>query len=67
MGPPAVVVVGVGPKRVIEVSSTEDERPVEALGPDRAEDHPRPFRADDRIERSAELRISIVDEEPDGG
>jgi hypothetical protein len=39
MGPPAVVVLGVGPQRPIEMPSTEDEGPVEALGPHRL-DHP---------------------------
>ena len=35
MGPPAVVVLGIGPQRLVELSSTKDEGPVEALGPDR--------------------------------
>src|SRR5665811_516549 len=39
MGPPAVVVLGIGPQRPIEMPPTEDEGPVEALGPDRL-DHP---------------------------
>jgi len=38
MGPPAVVVVGVGPKRPIEMPPTEDQGPVEALGPDGRDD-----------------------------
>ncbi len=83
MGPPAVVVLGIRPERPIEMPPTEDERPVEALGPDRLdhalgvgigvrgpdrrEDHPRPFRADNLVERPAELRVPVADEEPDGG
>ena len=83
MWPPAVVVLGVGPKRLIEVSSTEDEGPVETLGPDgldhpfrvgvrirgpdRGPDHPRPFRANDLIEGMSELGVLVADEEPDGG
>jgi hypothetical protein len=39
MGPPAVVVLGVDAERPIELSPTEDEGPVEALGSDRL-DHP---------------------------
>ncbi len=80
MRPPAVVVVGIRPKRPIEVPPTEDERPIQALGPDRrddpfgvgigigspdrGEDHPGALRADHRVERSAELRVAVVDEEP---
>jgi len=83
MRPPAVVVVGIRPKRPIEVPPTEDERPIQALGPDRrddpfgvgigigspdrGEDHPGALRADHRVKRSAELRVPIVDEEPDRG
>jgi len=82
MRAPAVVVLGVGPERPIEMSPTEDERPVEALGPDRLDhplgmrirvgspdrraDDPHPFRAEHRVERSAELRVPVPDEEPDG-
>src|SRR5664280_128668 len=81
MGPPAVVVLGVGPEGSIEVPPTEDERPVEALGPDRLDyalgvrvgvrspdrraDHPGTFRANDLVEPSAELRVPVSDEEPD--
>ncbi len=83
MGPRPVVVLGIGPECSIEMPPTEDECPVEALrpdrrddpfsvgigvrGPDRRQDHPRPFRANDFVERSAELRVSVADEEPDGG
>ena len=59
-----------------------DEGPVEALRPDgldhalgmgigvrsldRRHDHPGTFRANDRVERPAELRVMVSDEEPDG-
>src|SRR5450759_2572501 len=82
MGPLLVVVLGVGPERPIEMSPTEDERPVEALSPNRLDhalgvgigvrsldgrhDHPGPFRANDLVERPAELRVPVADEEPDG-
>src|SRR5450830_1852429 len=39
MRSPAVVVLGIGPERAVEMPPTEDEGPVEALGPDRL-DHP---------------------------
>ena len=35
MRSPAVVVLGIGPERPVEVPPTEDEGPVEALGRDR--------------------------------
>jgi hypothetical protein len=82
MGPPAVVVLDIGPERPIEMPPTEDEGPVEALGPDRLDhalgvgvgvrspdgrhDHLGPFRANDLVERPAELRVPVSDEEPDG-
>jgi hypothetical protein len=82
MGSAAVVVLDIGPKRSIEMPPTEGERPVEALGPDRLDhalgvgvgvrsldgrhDHPGPFRANDLVERPAELRVPVADEEPDG-
>jgi hypothetical protein len=66
MGSPAVVVLGVGPERPIEMPPVEDERPVEALdpdrldhalavgvgvrGPDRGADDPHPLRAEHRVE-----------------
>jgi hypothetical protein len=65
------------------VPPPEDKRPVEALGPDRldhalgvgigvggpdrGQDHACAFRANDIVERSAELRVPVADEEPDGG
>src|SRR5664279_4614962 len=82
MRAPAVVVLGVGPERPIEMPPTEDERPVEALdpdgldhpfrvgigirGPDRRSDHAYPLGAEHRVERDAELRVPVSDEEPDG-
>jgi hypothetical protein len=33
---------------------------------DRRHDHPGTFRANDRVERPAELRVMVSDEEPDG-
>ena len=36
---PAVVVLAIRPERPIEMAPTEDQRPVEALSPDRL-DHP---------------------------
>src|SRR5664280_2195748 len=75
MGSPALVVRGIGPERPVEMPPTEDERPVEALGPhrldhalgvgvgvrslDRRADHPGTFRADDLVERPAELRVPV--------
>jgi len=38
MGPPAVVVLGIGPECSIEMAPPEAERPVEALRPDRRDD-----------------------------
>ncbi len=82
MGSPAVVVLDIGPERPIEMPPTEDDSPVEALGPDRLDhalgvgigvrclagrhDHPGPFRANDLVERPAELRVPVANEEPDG-
>ena len=77
-----VVVRGMGPERPVEMPSTEDERPVEALGPDRLDhalgvsvgvrsldgrhDHPGPFRANNLVELPAERRVPVSNEEPDG-
>src|ERR1035437_5130650 len=82
MGPPTVVVLAIGSERSIQMPPPPDERPVEALGPhrldhpfrvgvrvwslDRGADHPHPLRAQDRVERSTELRVPVADEEPDG-
>ena len=82
MGSPAVVVLGIRPEGSIEMPPTEDDGPVEALGPDRLDhalgvgigvrclerrhDHPRPVRANDLVKRATELRVPVADEEPDG-
>jgi hypothetical protein len=83
MGPTAVVVLGIRPERPIEMPSTLDERPVEALRPDgfdhplrisvgvwgsyRSQDYLCPFRTEDLIEWTDELGVPVSDEEPDGG
>ena len=80
MGPPAVVVLGIDAQRSIEMPPPLDQGPVEALRPDgldhpfrvgvgvrcldRGADDPHPFRAEDRVERPAELRVPVADEEP---
>src|SRR5664280_578434 len=77
-----VVVLGVDAERLVELSSTKDECPVEALGPDRLDhpfrvgigvrgpdrgaDDPYPLGAEHRVERDAELRVTVPDQEPDG-
>ena len=77
MGALPVVVLRVGAERPVEMPPTEDEGPVEALGPhrldhpfrmgirvrclDRRHDHPGPFLANDRVERPAELRVMVSD------
>jgi len=82
MGALPVVVVDIGPQRAIEMPPTEDERPVEALdpdrldhalgmgirvrGPDRGANDPHPLRAEQRVEQAAELRVPVPDDEPDG-
>ncbi len=81
MGALPVVVLGVDAERVVELSSTKDECSVEALDPDRLDHpfrvgvrvrsldrgavHPGPFRANDLVERRAELRVPVADEKPD--
>ncbi|MEO8570945.1 MAG: hypothetical protein ABI553_04525 [Chloroflexota bacterium] len=81
MAPAAVVVLGIPPERPIQMTPTEDERPVEALRSDRLdqalgvrigvrglvrrEDHPDYFGTDNLIERSAELGVPVTDEEPE--
>ena len=82
MGPAAVVVLDIDAERPLEMPPPLDERPVEALGPDRldhpfgvgggvrspdrAADDPHPRRAEHRIEWPAELRVPVADEEADG-
>jgi len=76
-----IVVLAIGPERAVEVAPTQDQCPVEALGPDRLDhpfgmgvrvrspdrraDHAHPFRAEYRVERPRELRVAVADEEPD--
>src|SRR5450756_1659589 len=68
MRSPAVVVLGVGPERAVEMPPTEDEGPVEALGPDRL-DHPFRVRVrfrclDRRADDPDPLRRSTVSNGP---
>ena len=78
----SVVGLDIDPERAIEMPPTEDAGPVEALGPDGLDpalgvgggvrsldgrhDHPGPFRAHDLVERAAELRIPVAEEDADG-
>src|SRR5664280_2687472 len=80
MGAPAVVVLGIGPKRSIEMPPTEDERPVEALGPDRLDhplgmgirvgsldrraDDPHPLRPEHRVERPTDPELAQLAFDP---
>ena len=81
MRPVLVVVLAVDTGNVLEVATAEDEDPVEAVGAERADpafgvgvrvrrldrcaDHRHPLAADDVVEGLAELRVSVVDEEPE--
>ena len=83
MGALPVVVLGVGPERTVEMAPTQDQRPVETLGPDglddpfsvgvrvgspdRGADDPDPLRAQHRVERAAELRVPVPDEKRKAG
>ena len=76
-----VVVMNVGRKDSFQVAAVHDQEPVEALtadGPDppfdlcvrprrpyRRADGPNPLRAEHLVERSCELVVAIVDQEPD--
>ena len=76
-----VVVLAVDAEHVFEVPSAEDQDPVEAVGADRAHpalgigvrvrrldrrvDHSDAFGPEDFIEGVAELRVTVVDEEPE--
>src|SRR6266481_910839 len=74
----AVVVIDVGPKHLIEMPTTQDEQPVQALSPHRfnpalrvrvrrpdgGEDHVRSSRAEDLVEGAAKFGVTIVDKEP---
>ena len=81
MWPVLVVVAAVDAEHVLEVAAAEDEDPVEAVGADRAHpalgvgvrvrrlhrrpDHLDAFGAEDLVEGVAELRVAIMDEEPE--
>jgi hypothetical protein len=82
MRPLTVVVGGICRERPIEMASTLDERPVEALRPDscdnsfgvrvgvggsdRSQDHLGSLRAKDLVEWADELGVPVADEELDG-
>ena len=77
---PAVEVLAIGPERPVEMPPPPDQRPVEALRPDRLDhpfrigvrvrsldrgaDHPHALRAEHRVERPDGLRVPVPDEEP---
>ena len=81
VGPSPVVVGGVDPKDSLEVAAPQDQHPVQAFGPDRADpplgervrlrgpdrglDDLHPFGPEDLVERTGELGIPVADEEPD--
>src|SRR6266508_5347637 len=72
---------GVDPKDSLEVAAAQDQHPVQAFGPDRADpplregvrlrgpdrrlDDPHPFGPEDLVERTGVLGIPVADEEPD--
>jgi hypothetical protein len=76
-----VVVAVVAAEHVLELAAADDEDPVEAVGANRAHpalgegvcvrslnwraDHLDAFRPEDLVERAAELRVAIMDEEPE--
>ena len=78
--PRRVVMSGVSAKHVLELTTADDQQPVEALGarrrdealrlgvrlwrPDRRLDHPDAFAAEHLVEGHAELAVAIVDHEP---
>lgn len=79
MGPVLVVVVGVDVQNSFEVAAAEDENAVEAIVADGAHlafgervrirslngsaDHLDPLAAKDLVERAAELRVAVVDQQ----
>lgn len=81
MWPVLVVVAAVDVEHVPEVAATNDEDLVEAVGADcayptlsegvcvrrldRRADHPDAFRSKDLVEGAAELRVAIMNEEPE--
>src|SRR6266568_1227691 len=82
MWPGLVVMIDVGPQGSLKMSSSEDERPIQAFGPkrpypsfekrvgvrgsDRGEDDPHALRAEHLVERAGELGVPVVDQEPRG-
>ena len=82
MGSVFVVVPAVDAEHVFEMSATDDEDPIEALGADgphpafgvgvrvwrleRRADHLDPLGAEDLVEGVAELLVAIVNEESEG-
>ena len=82
MRPAPVVVPAVDAEHVLEMSSAEDQDPVEAVGADRADpafgvgvrvrrldrcaDHLDGLGAEDLVEGVAELGVAVVDQEPEG-
>ena len=74
-----VVVTGIDAEHVLELTSAEDEQPVEALATDAADpalgvcvrvrrlhacaDHGDPFALEDVVEAAAELGVAIVDQQ----
>ena len=82
MGPVLVVVPAVDAEHVFEMAAAEDEDPVEAVGADGSHpafgvgvrvgrlhgraDHVEALGVEDLIERTAELRVAIVDQKSEG-
>jgi hypothetical protein len=70
----------IDPEDALELVAAEDEQPVQALAPHAADpaldarvgvrrpqrrpDHPHPLAVEDGVERAAELRVTVVDQEP---
>ena len=81
MRPVLVVMAAVDAQHALEMTAAEDQDPVEAVGADRAHpalgigvrvwrldrrvDHSDAFGPEDFIEVVAELRVTVVDEEPE--
>ena len=80
MRPVLVVMRGIRGEHMLEVAAADDQDPVEALAADAADpklgvrpclrrphgclDHPHAFGAEDFVEVTGELAVSITDEEP---
>lgn len=81
MGPVFVVVQRVDANDTLEVAATDDQEVVEAVAadgadpplrvgvrvrrPDRRPDHPHTLGTEDLIEAAVELRVAVMDEQPD--